>query len=72
MTLMTPNTSPGTECIVRYEPPAFPMTGLVSAALTSSSCMRVGEPIFGDAAYTVNTKVKMIANRMVVCVLYGA
>lgn len=69
MTLITPKTSPGTECIVRYEPPAFPITGLVSAAFTKSSCMCVGDPIFGDVAYTVNTKVKMIAKRIVVCVL---
>lgn len=52
-----------------YDPWALPETGFAAAAAVKSSCIRPGEPMRGEVAYTVNTKVRIIAKRTVVCVL---
>ena len=69
MILITPKTRPLRERIVRYEPCALPGTGFASDAFSSNSCIFEIDPIFGEVAYTVKTKVKIMAKRTVVCVL---
>ena len=41
---------PFLDLIVRYEPPAFPETGVLSEAAVSNLCIFEIEPIFGDVA----------------------
>ena len=68
--LMTPNMRPLRERRVRYEPSALPSTGEMADWAARRECMALIEPILGEVAYTVKMKVRMMAKRTVVWVLW--
>lgn len=69
MTLMTPKMRPFLLRMVKYEPPAFPATGLAADAAVRRLCIEAMEPIFSDVPYTVKMNTNMMMNSTVVCVL---